>query len=63
MGRVDGTSALVLAHDADHAIAIARREFPDRLPPDAAFLAAAATAAAVFAGERPPGAARVPVLS
>jgi hypothetical protein len=50
-GRVDWKAVLALAYDPDHALALARRRFPDLRPPDAAVLAAAATARSVLAGE------------
>ena len=50
-GRRDWQAVLVLAFDAEEACAIARGAYPALLPPDAAVLAAEATARSVMAGE------------
>jgi len=61
-GRVDWLAVLALAHEPDAALAAARRAYPDRLPPEDAFLASAATARAVLAGSASSAAGRLPVI-
>jgi hypothetical protein len=51
-GRVDWLAVLVTAFDPDEALEVARRAYPDRLPPDSAVLASPSTARAVFGGQR-----------
>lgn len=50
-GRLDWRAVLVLAFEGDEALAIARHSYPHLLPPDAAVLAADATAKSVLANE------------
>jgi hypothetical protein len=61
-GRVDWLAVLALAHDPDAALAAARQAYPDRLPPDEAFLASAPTAQAVLDGSASSVAGRLPVI-
>lgn len=59
--RTDWFAALVVAHDDEDALRIARTAHPERHPPTAATPATPAVAAAVLAGEPPPG-STLPVL-
>ena len=60
--RGDWAAALVLAHDDEHALAIAGAAHPERRRPVAVGYAAEPVAAAVLRGERSP-AAPLPVLT
>ena len=61
-GRRDWRAVLVLAYEADEARALAHDAFPDLFPPDAAVLAADATARSVLAGSPDATVAHLPVL-
>ena len=61
-GRRDWRAVLVLAYEADEALAVARHAYPELLPPDAAVLAADATARSVLAGSPDPTVAHLPLL-
>jgi hypothetical protein len=61
-GRRDWQAVLVLAFEADEARAVARLAYPHILPPDAAVLAAPATARSVLDGTPLATVAHLPVL-
>jgi hypothetical protein len=61
-GRRDWKAVLVFAYEADEARHIARDAYPGLLPPDAAVLAAPATARAVLRGEPSGTATHLPLL-
>jgi hypothetical protein len=62
-GRIDWKAVVVLAYEGEEARQIARAAMPDRLPPDAAVLAAPATARSVLAGTPDPAVAHLPLLA